>query len=241
MAKPLKISSAVSYGEKPDTSQRYFQARIQQNSKSLVAKTFSIGRVRTEQEAYDEAIKALRDLEKEYKVAALKVPPMKELIESYRNRSVKQPAPKVATKENPLVEKFGHAGQFRAMIIHAMKAHGVEKVRDLLNDGLRVVKEAEAEFVREAAVKLEANKKIAYAIMEARLSGIDMPAPSKEIEALIDKLTLEAATSKSTKKKPVEQMYELDGERWNGVGHPPAAFIKYGQKHDGDYSGLLVR
>ena len=215
----------LAYTNNPSSKKHQITARVQEGSKALKTKTFSIGEARNIEQAYDEALKAGKALAKEYKADFTKFPSFDELTSSAGERSGRKSLGMSQTKQNPLVEKFGHLGQFRALISLGIRTHGAEKMADVLNTGLEIVREAQEEDKRNHKIVYEANRKIAEAVLEAREKGVQMPA-SPEVESLIDEITAQR-TRRKTPGRYAGNSYMLNGEPWDGNGQMPASYAKW--------------
>ena len=70
-----------------------------------------------------------------------------------------------------------------------------------------------------------ANRRIAQAVLDARKDGVDMLAPSEEIEAIIKFLM----NNEKRNEKPQKFVgnFAIGNEKWDGKGTAPASFAKY--------------
>lgn len=215
----------LAYTNIPSSKKHQITARVQEGSKALKTKTFSIGEARNIEQAYDEALKAGKALSKEYKADFTKIPSFDELTSGSGERGGRKPSGSSQSRQNPLVEKFNNLSAFRALINHAIRTHGTDKMADILNTGLEIVREAQEEEKRNHKIVYEANRKIAEAVLEAREKGVQMPA-SPEVESLIDEITAQRARRK-TNGRYAGSSYMLNGEPWDGNGQMPASYAKW--------------
>ncbi len=130
------------------------------------------------------------------------------------------------TAANPLVEKFGNAGQWKALIKSAAKQHGAEKVSEILKSGLEILEDILKSEIEERKIVDGANRKMAEAILEARDAGVFMPSPTPVIESYVQAI-IDSKVRAGKRQKSIG-LYKLpNGDKWDGVGHPPANFSKY--------------
>lgn len=239
MAEEKKAVKVV-YGEKAGGTKCEFIAKYTINSKYIDGNTYSVGRNWTLDEAYDQAVKAANALGKKYGVKPI-ILSKSELLANYKAQQakkeivglaveqVRKPSPTSKTNKitaNPLVEKFGNAGQWRALIKSAAKHHGAEKVSEILKSGLEILEEILKSELEERKIVDGANRKMAEAILEARDAGVFMPSPTKEIESYVQAII--DSKVRAGKRQKSSGLYKLpNGEKWDGVGHPPAIFSKY--------------
>jgi len=203
---------ALKMGYTEKGTQRYFSVRVAQNGKSLKANSFSIGRDRNEDEAYSEAVKTAKHLGKSYKLTQSEIDqgiiPKKQLIDSYRSKaeakkdkkspgemdahSKDKPKGDISIKSDQLVEYFGHLGKWKALIKHAIKLHGLDKVKEVISSAEEMLAEEEAAITLKRTVLNEAYRKMAEVILNARNAGVDMESPNEEVEHYIEVLKRQA-------------------------------------------------
>lgn len=209
------------------SAKKYFTARCVQDNKTFRTTISSYGPRSNQsfEQAYEKIISIGKQLAKEYKADYVH----KTLAELQQDRPGLGPRSPVkkTVEENPLVAKFGNELLFKAMIKHAVKLHGVDKTMEVLNSGLSIVKELKSKKEREHTLISSANIEIARIIVQTRNQGIDMPSPSKEIDAAIQFVMDEANKPKPSKKVNSGALYRLGNEEWNGCGHAPASFSAY--------------
>ncbi len=216
-------------------SKKQFTARVMQYNKAIETKTIGYGTKKTNDEAYKEIYKAGELLAKQRKCEF--IPKKQADLERKTKRALNRlkagiPAVAKASEENPLVSKFGNELAFKAMIKHAIKLHGLDKVSEVLTNALTLAKEMKADIAKRTSAISAANIKIARIIVETRQAGVDMDSPSKEIDAAIAWVIENDSKPKRQAKGEVNGSYELKGEKWNGVGHAPASFSKYLQQNE---------
>ncbi|MDQ2077367.1 hypothetical protein [Marinimicrobium sp. ABcell2] len=218
----------VSYSNKEDY--RIMHAKALERGRAIKTCTFSVGKKRNEEEAYEAAVEAARELGETYEVTP-EIPSLQALKDHLQKRTGSTGSDTDKPQlDHPLIEKFNNLGRFRAMIKLAVKQHGLEKVKDALTTGLEYVAEAEEEVAREQRVVSEANRKIAEAILSARKSGVSMKAPNEEVESWIERLS--RTTTTAAKGEVPSGVYEYNGEQWQGDGHMPASFTRYLKESD---------
>ena len=130
----------------------------------------------------------------------------------------------VKQKAGLLVETFGNLLSFRAVVKHAIREHGTDKIAAIFNEGLELVDEAIKDEQAIAKAKEAKYMKAAELIVQARKSGLseeDFPTPNKAIAALVAKLMREEDEAKKS------ELYVLEGEKWNGQGNMPCSFKKW--------------
>lgn len=233
-----KLKVAVGHTEKTvkgsSSKSRQFFAKVMDSKKPLVTKTASYGRDRTIDEAYAKMCEYASDLAKEYKVTKPQIPPLADMVNKKRNRitladtpsETNQFAQAIQNNSNELVERFGHQGRFLALMKHAVKLHGVDKLEEVLNGGLEYVKSARQKIQQEKLVIESANNEIAMAIKKARDAGVDMPAPP-EIEEIIQNLSRKKLPSRDA--YSYKGTYKLGDETFYGDGKTmlPPNFARY--------------
>lgn len=226
----------VIYSEKNQGKKKEFTAKYTINSKYSDGKSFSIGRNWTEDEAYNQAVKAAAALGTKYSVEP-NVSSKEVLLAKYKqvvvSREVEKTqsvnsAPKATTKapSNPLVEKFGNAGQWRALIKAAAKQHGAEKLLEVLKSGQEILEELVAAERKTKMITDSANRKMAEIVLEARDQGVNMPSPNTEIESYVQAL-IESKVRAGKRERVISKHALPTGETWDGIGHIPAEFSKY--------------
>lgn len=217
----------LNYTNNSSSKKHQFVAKVMEDQKILKTRTFSIGRDRNVEEAYEELIAAAQVLGKEYKVKLGEFPPIDNLVASARGQSsgTRKSRGSVQVKQNALVEKFNNHGQFKALISLGIKTHGAEKMSEVLNAGLEIVRDAQDEERRKSKIVYEANRQIAEVVIDARSKGVPMPA-SAEVESIIDELTRQRARRKSNGRY-AGSTYSLNGEIWDGEGQPPASYSRW--------------
>ena len=216
----------LTYTNNAKSKKHQIVAKVQEGSKTPEkTRTFSIGRDRNETQAYEEAIKVAKALAKEFKAELGEIPSIEELMASGESIGSRKPSAGSQPKQNALVEKFNHLSQFRALINHGIRTHGAEKMADILNTGLEIVREAQEEEKRNHKIVYEANRKIAEAVLEAREKGVQMPA-SPEVESMIDEIIAQRARRKPNSRY-AGSSYMLNGEPWDGNGQMPASYAKW--------------
>lgn len=215
------IKVVLGYTVKKIGSQRHFTARAVEGSKTLKTKTISIGH-RNEDEAYEELMRCAEELAKLYKCGIQKKTKAKLMAIKPKNETPKTAS---TTAANPLVEKFGNILQFNALMKHAIKRHGIEKVDEVLQAAAAFVNEVRVEINREATVISAANRRIAQVVIDARKEGVDMAAPNEEIEAVIK--ILMNNEKRNEKPQKIVGNFAIGNEKWDGKGTAPASFAKY--------------
>lgn len=226
-------------------TQRYFSVRIAQNGKSLKANSFSIGRDRNEDEAYAAAVKTAKSLGETYGLSKSEIDngiiSKKHLIDAYtkkaESKKVKESSIKtedhgkdklkgdISLKSDQLVEYFGHLGKWKALINHAIKLHGLDKVKEVISSAGEMLAEAEASLAHERAVKNDAFRKIAEVVLGARNAGVEMGVQSPEVEEYVEILKRQALRQPKTQR--YQGTYKLNNETWDGVGHMPASMAAW--------------
>lgn len=251
------LTLKMGYTEKG--TQRYFSVRVAQNGKSLKANSFSIGRDRNEEEAYAEAVKTAKALGKSYKLSQVEIEqgiiPKKQLIDNYRNKAEAKKDRKspgemegqgkdkskgdISIKSDQLVEYFGHLGKWKALIKHAIKLHGLDKVKEVISSAEEMLAEEEASLAHERAVKNDAFRKIAEVVLGARNAGVEMGVQSPEVEEYVEILKRQAL--RQPKPQRYQGTYKLNNETWDGVGHMPASMAAWLREDDSrDINDLKV-
>lgn len=216
----MKRRINISYQVKPD-GQKMFFAYVMEGKKQLKAKYFSVGEKRNFEEAYEEACLAYIDLVAEFNLPETDPPTIEKIM---------------SRKHKPKVSTLGNLEEFKKLIDQAINLSSVSEVEAILKASLNHIEDTKVRKEKEAAIKHTANKKIALAILEARRNGIDMEAPNKEIAQLMKELSTVPARIKT----PCKGVYVLNGERWDGTGHPPATFIRYCKENDADLEDLRI-
>lgn len=217
-------------------SKKQFTARVNQNNKAIKTKTVGYGANKTIDQAYKEIYKEGELLAKQYKCEF--IPKKKDELARKSTRALNRekagltPGVVHIPEENPLITKFGNELAFKAMIRHAVKYHGLDKILLVLEHAMALVKDIRADRQKEINLISEANIKIARIIVETRAQGIHMTAPNKEIDAAIAWVIENDSKPKRQAKGEVNGNYELNGEKWNGFGHAPASFSKYLQQNE---------
>lgn len=250
---------ALKMGYTEKGTQRYFSVRVAQNGKSLKANSFSIGRDRNEDEAYSEAVKTAKHLGKSYKLTQSEIDqgiiPKKQLIDTYRSKAEAKkdkkspleakahgndkPKSDISVKSDQLVEYFGHLGKWKALIKHAIKLHGLDKVKEVISSAEEMLAEEEASLAHERAVKNDAFRKIAEVVLGARNAGVEMGVQSPEVEEYVEILKRQAL--RQPKPPRYQGTYKLNNETWDGVGHMPASMAAWLREDDSrDINDLKV-
>lgn len=235
MAEQKKAVKVV-YGEKSGGKKKEFYAKYTINSKYVDGNTFSVGRNWTEEQAYEQAVKAATLLGKKYGLKPI-IPTLSELLTNYRAHQAKREIAETTGKgspgikstkaiPNPLVEKFGNAGQWRALIKSGAKQYGAEKMKEILGSALEILDDILKTEIQERQVVDKANRRMAEAILDARDQGVNMPSPTPEIEAYVQAI-IDSKVRAGKRPKLVIHHRLPTGEMWDGVGHPPAEFSKY--------------
>jgi|SRR6187431_2299153 len=216
-------------------SKKQFIAHIKQDNNSIKTKTVSHGQNKTPEDAYKEMIAAAKLLAKEYRVEFVNKT-QDQLMhlagkkqarrESFSKSQIEKPLTKT-TDENPLITKFGNEMAFKAMIKHAIKHYGIDRVVGILDASLALANEMKSEIAKRTSIISSANIDIARIILKTRQQGIDMPSPTKEIEAAVQWVIENNNKPKRPSKAEPDAIYELQGEKWNGNGHAPASFSKF--------------
>jgi hypothetical protein len=212
------------------TKKRNFIARVIQNSKTIKTKTIRYGTSKTVDETYDEIVKAAQEFAKTYKCKYIHKT-KHELTYGEKSQTFKKLSGNPSS-ENPLVTKFGNELAFNAMIKHAIKLHGIDKVSEVLTNAIALTNEMKADIAKRTSAISSANIEIAHIILKTRQAGVDMDSPSKEIDVAIAWVIENDSKPKKQAKGELNGIYELQGEKWNGVGHAPASFSKYLQQNE---------
>lgn len=225
-------SILLSYTEKKEGKGKEFIIRHTENSKVVQSKSFSVGVKRNSEQAYEEAVKVC---EQWGKAAGINpnIKSHKELISAFeakhksKTSAPSEPKKLTSTSPNPLVEKFGNALAFAALIKHAIRVHGSEKVEEVLSAAQEIVSEAKLTEVEQRRVIDTANRRFADVIFEARNSGVDIEPPNAEVAQYLS-ILISKKSSPGSRNQPIGLFRLPDGgEEWNGAGHMPPAFTKY--------------
>jgi len=237
----------ITYNNTPHSKVHNFTLKAIKGGKTF-SKNFSIGTKRTLDEAYEDAVKGAPELARIHG-CTVNIKTKEELLRAAASntgtgkRSSKKkskPSHKAAESAssaaaslpaqhaNQLVERFGHSLKFSALIKHAVKLFGVEKVEEILLSGLEELTAAKEELARERSVRLDTNRKIADAILAARDAGVHMNSPDDEIEDLIN-LAIQSRERKKNRPNNsyAGKKYKLGDEIWEGEDHMPASFSQW--------------
>jgi hypothetical protein len=214
-------------------SKSSFTASVSQNNKPIKTKTISHGRDRNLDTAYNDIVKEAKELAKQYRCEFITLPKA-QLIERAKtwgsggkSKTKKTIKPEKPLQENALITKFGNELAFKAMIKHAIKLHGLDKVLEVLDSATTLTKNMQSDIAKQKTIVSAANIKIARVIIETRNQGVQMDAPTKEIESAIQWVMENDRKPKTPSKAEPNVTYRLGKEEWNGVGHAPAGFSKY--------------
>jgi hypothetical protein len=236
----------IEYSEKLKTNEKYFVAKAIVNGKTLVTKTCSWGKMRTDREAYELAAKHANELGKAYNITPT-ILSMEDILAAYKPLkgskskalNTAQSQGSTAVGSDALIEKFGHVLKFKALIKHAIKANGVEKTLEVLAAATALAIEHQEGMEKERKGRMDANMKMAEVIFEAQSNGINMDAPNAEIAE-----ALEVVRARKTNIARINRSlgeYEYNGEKWDGIGSPPASYLAYlKENEDNDIEDLLV-
>lgn len=222
------IIVGISYILKKDGNS-YFMARVTEHGRVLKTKTFSVGERRSTDQAYEEAVSAARELAKHHGVTP-KISSKDKLFSRMAERKPKTVPVKpqhFTEAGNSLIDKFGHLGQFRALIKAAIKSHGPDKVKEVLESGLSITQEALDNQAKERKILDQTYRQMAEAILNARKSGVSIPAPGPEVEDWLTRLESQANRQQDRTRDIHQFGYMLDGEYWDGRGHMPASFVRW--------------
>jgi DNA-binding protein H-NS len=213
------------------SSTHSFVCRVVQDSETIKSKSLSYGKLRTEQQAYDGIVKEAKALAKQYKCEYIHTDKKDLMVRT----SGPVPNTKSSEKpqgESPLIAKFGNELAFKAMIKHAIKLHGFDKVIEVLSNGIAMAEGQQKEIAKQKSVISAATMKIARIIYDTRKEGIHMDSPSKEIEAAVQQLMDNDSKPKRHSKVEPNATYELNGKTWSGIGNAPAEFGAYINAHE---------
>src|SRR6188474_1211 len=209
-------------------SKNQFLARVIQGDDCIKTKTLAWGRLRTCDEAYKCIVIEANALAKEYR-CKINIPSKETLLKSSHGKRLpkEETPPNKIPDENPLITKFGNEMAFKAMIKHAIKHYGIDRVVGVLDASLALANEMKSEIKKRTSIISAANIDIARIILNTRKQGIDMPSPTKEIEAAVQWVIENDNKPKRPTKVEPDATYQLQGEKWNGKGHAPASFSKF--------------
>lgn len=119
-----------------------------------------------------------------------------------------------------LILAFGHLGKFKALLRHAFKNHGIEKVTQIHNEFGKMIINYEKDKAEQEALELQKRKVAINILKQLQESGID-------IEMLQDSKTLAMFKNQEVakeKKTQYQMMHNGEVINWNGEGKQPLAF-----------------
>lgn len=237
------IIVGISYILKKDGNS-YFMARVTEHGRVLKTKTYSVGGKRSIDQAYEEAVSAARDLGKLHGVTP-KINSKENLLSRAGERKPKaspENSQHFAEAGSSLIDKFGHLGQFRALMKATIKAHGPEKVKEVLESALSITQEALDHQAKERKIRDQTYRQMAEAILNARKSGVTMPAPGPEVEDWITRLENQANRQQDKARDTHQFGYMLGDEYWNGRSHMPTSFVRWLKEDESrELSDLAIR
>jgi len=209
-------------------SKNQFLARVIQDDDCIKTKTLKWGLRRTCDEAYKQIVIEAKLLAKQYR-CELSIPSKETLLKSSHGKRLtkEETPPAKIPEENPLITKFCNELAFKAMIKHAIKHHGIDKILDVLGNAIALANDMKSEIAKKSSIISAANIEIARVIVRTREQGIDMAAPTKEIESAIQWVIENDNKPKRQAKTEPNATYKLGNEEWNGKDHAPASFSKY--------------
>lgn len=159
-----------------------------------------------------------------------------EIIDKGSNKKFANSNAKLAL-ENPLVEKFGNLMLFKATIRHAYREFGYDKVKHILDESQILLDECSAADRARLSADMKAVQTVASGLVKlAKETGFDMyeHCATPDVKRAYRRL-MNPNTAASTD----NCFYILNGERWDGFGHPPASFIKWRKENNKeDYQEL---
>lgn len=195
-------------------------ARVVRNNDCLKTKTLSISSKRSLNEAYKLLIQETKLLASQYHVRDVQIPPFNELTGKSSNTDTE------SLPSNPLIDKFGHLGQFKAMIKLGIKTHGTSKMEEALTAGLQLVLEVKEEEQLQTSIINDTNMSIAKAILAAREKGVHMDT-TPAVEAAIESILANKSVPGKMKTQYAGHVYKLGKEMWDGLGQMPTGMANW--------------